>query len=219
MDNTNMSDIFPVYIINSAWSLANIRTFLMVQFGALPEDIYHMRIIRKNGKETNSTLVCMNRKIYDDAVSQKYNARNGNVNFMINQFVLREYNYPDEGYSRNLYIPMSKDISINEVEDLIHELLKICINASLISITDYSIKIPLESRETGQHKGLVYVTFNKNINLDTITIIKTLLNDTYVLREITDTNCEKILIKCYWARNKTNNKERNNKSKRVIKKD
>jgi hypothetical protein len=204
---------FPVYIVKSSWSLVNIRDFLAVQFGASLEDIYHIKIDRKQGQETNRTIIMMNPKIYDDAISQKYRNKVAGIDFMITEYVLREYNYPKEGYSNNLYIPLRDDINVTDANESLCEFFENCVKAGLISSTDYRIDIPLKSRETGQHAGAAYIVFGHKIDIETIAMIRVLLNDTHIYHESETGELERILINCYWARQVKGKKGKHNQKK------
>lgn len=216
-----------IAIIWSNWDLVRIFKFIEEKTNATKEDIGLMRILRKWNKhrkqstETDKTLILMKRSIYTTLVQLGYTDDQtaypaDRKDFRIQEYELREHNYPRKGYTHNLFIQLETGISVFNASIQLKAKLQTLERFDILSQSDTSITIPLLSREEGTHRGHAFVTFNKNTNnlLDRAALAKLLLHDTRLVLD----DDSKVLMKCFWAKSKETRNRKNKKNKRNNKK-
>ena len=103
-----------------------------------------------------------------------------NLDFRIAKYVLKDKGLPAPGYTSNFYIIIPKTIPTVEAEIALSSKLQSLVNFGLIKTEDYSLKIPLESRLTGEHRGFSYLAFSSEVEIITTANIKALLHDSFV---------------------------------------
>ena len=201
-DNENK---YAVVIVFSSWLLEDICAFLENELGATDEQIGLIRIDRvKDGdqyKETNRTILLLDRCLLDTAAKMGYTQYNRN--FKMAEYEVREHNLPRKGSSRNFYIPLPKELSGSDARAQIQNKLDVLMRFGMFPRSRPRLNIPLVSRETGgTHKNMAFVSFSKDTPVETIALARILIHDTrlYTAEE------EFGLMKCFWARENKKNK-------------
>ena len=80
----------------------------------------------------------------------------------------------------------AKEIETTEAEVLIKDKFKILEQFNVLSCNDYHIKIPLESRHDGSHRGFIYIEFTKELDVRINALIKVLLHDSFIYLDSID---------------------------------
>ena len=194
-----------MYIIYCPWSLLQIRKFLYSRLGAEQKDIYQIKIYRKNGKETNSTLVWMNPKIFLEAKKQNFHLKQSDIFFRILPYKLRNHHYPKKHYSDNLFLSFGTNISTYYAFFWIKKTLNISESIGYIPKNSYSIYIPLSSRYSGNNKGFAFIFFKQSVDVNGIAYTRLLLHDVVLSNKNQKTfqkNNSTILTYCNWSRKK-----------------
>ena len=201
-----------IAIVFSSWPLSGILVFLEDKLAAERNQIGIVRVDRFKGKETNRTIMLMDRKLFNEAIEDGLDKNKKSVDFKIAEYQLRPHNYPKSGYSSNLYIPLPDKISSDNASRQIQKKIDICVKFGLLTKGQARLNIPLKSRETGVHNGKAYITFNKDVPNNIPPSIKIILNDT---RLYLDDETSNELMICYWAIDKKRTKfkkgKRNNR--------
>lgn len=201
---------YVVGLIFSNWSLTEIKTFLEVRLEATTSQIGIMRVDRFQDKETNRTIILMDRQIYDRALTEGLDKPQKSIDFKITEYQLRPRNYPRDGFSNNLFIPLPKELNVESASKQIQLKIDICVKFGLLEKGQAKLAIPLKSRELGSHRGAAYITFPRDFEL--APLVKVVLSDTRLYLP-DETNQ---LMKVFWARdkkaNRNNRKNRRNKS-------
>lgn len=183
---------YPIYIIKSPWALKQIQEFIEIQFGAEPNDIGYMKILtRKRNQilvETNMTLILMKSDIYEEILKQNYMS---DPMFTISPYTIKSNLYPKPEYSKNIFIPFGINENADDVIYPINDILVKCARFNLIKADDYKIVVPLQSRQTGQHKGKLFVNFPLHVNIEVIILIKLLLTNLPINQEH---------VTCLWSK-------------------
>ncbi len=199
-DNENK---YAVVMVFSSWLLEDICAFLENELGATNEQIGLIRIDRvKDGdqyKETNRTILLLDRCLLDAAAKMGYTQYNRN--FKMSEYEVREHNLPRKGSSRNFYIPLPKELSGSDARAQIQNKLDVLVRFGMFPRSRPRLNIPLESRETGgTHKNMAFVSFSKDTPIETIALARILIHDT----RLYSSENEWGLMKCFWARENKN---------------
>ena len=195
--NNTKNTTYVVAVVFSQWPLGQICAFLEDEVGACQEQIGFMRIDRFKGKETNRTILLLERSLYEAADARGLTRHQRGTNFKIAEYELREHNYPKDGYTRNFYIPLPENLQADEGRAQLQNKLDVLVKFGVFSEDQAPrLKIPLESRETGKHRGQAFVTFARDTPNDAIALSRVLLHDTrlYTGDEEFDRMC------CFWAK-------------------
>jgi len=200
---------YAVVIVFSSWLLRDICSFLENELGATDEQIGLIRIDRvKDGdqyKETNRTILLLDRCLLEAAKKMGYTQYNRN--FKMAEYEVREHSLPRKGSSRNFYIPLPKELSGSDARAQIQNKLDVLVRFGMFPLSRPRLNIPLESRETGTHKNMAFVSFSKDTPVETIALARILIHDT----RLYSSEEEFGLMKCFWARE---NKNKGNKGSR-----
>ncbi len=199
---------YSIVIIYSNWTINKIYNFFNDYLDANKEEIGMYKIIKyknKQGqlKDSNKSLFLIKNTLFIRTLEEGLDMEQPKLDFRIADFNLNENHYPRDGYSSNFYIKIPKVLSVEDCEILIDEKMKIFINFDLISYNNYSIKIPLNSRITGEHKEYALLNF-ENVDLNIIAYIKLLMHDSFLYIQPDQTICN---LPVYWCKSKNNNKE------------
>lgn len=190
---------FPLYIVYSSWSLSRIEE-LFDDYDQ-HDGIGPMRIDRFRGEETNRTICLLKPELYQNLVAAGFTQRRYNFDFSIAEFKLREHNYPREGESRNLFVPLSHKLDANESRrQLENKLLELC-KFGVLNEGDYKVTIRLTSRHENNHTGSAFLIFKREVHLDQIAVAKIVLHDTWWY-DSSDESYE--LAQCFWAKEHKN---------------
>ena len=174
---------YSVVIVFSNWTILKICNFFTDYLDA-ENEIGMYKIIRykdNNGnyRDSNRTLFLIKNTLFNRAIESGLDMEQPNLDFRIEVFNLTQNHYPKEGYISNFYIKIPKDLTEINCELLIKEKLDIFIKYGLISLKNYSLKIPLESRMSGEHRGFAILKF-ENVELNIIAYIKLLMHDSFL---------------------------------------
>lgn len=190
---------FPVYIIFSRWSLPEIDSFLK-DYG----EAGFLRVVYDNsGKETDRTLAILPDDVYQSLCNNGYgesNDKRSGRGFCIKPFVLRDNSFPPAGRSEVLFVPLPKQTEYEKsfIVDTVNDKLTHLSEWDIIPDNSWNINVPLQSREKGGVKNGCFVSFNKDVSLARISMVRNLLNDTYWPNENVDEN--RPIFQCFWAR-------------------
>lgn len=215
----NNSDRCMVILIFSKWPLKRIVETLVDNYSIKYEDVGVVRIVRRWVKpvnkprrlvETDRTLLLVNRneKLTRDLGKDLEGMK-------IVEYKLRDSDFPRKRYSRNFHIELEKDITETEVRSQIEGKLDILNKFGLMDGLKYRINIPMKSRESGDHKGRCFVTWNNDADVNKLALIRLLIDETRLYKN----DDVYFLMKCTWAydrknRNNRNNNERNDRNRR-----
>lgn len=170
-----------IVIVYSNWTILKIFNFFADYLDATKEEIGMFKIIShkdRNGiyKHTNKCLFLIKNSLFIRALEYGLEIQQHDLDFRMTNFNLNEeYHYPKEGYNLNLFIKIPKNLNAVDCEILMKEKMNTFVKFDLISEKEYNMKIPLESRLTGEHKGYILVDFS-GVEADTIAYIKLLLH-------------------------------------------
>lgn len=195
---TNTDSTYVVAVAFSRWPLGQLLQFLEDKLSVSQSDVGVMRIDRSGGKETNRTIMLVSRSLYNKALEKGYSEHQPGLDFKLTQYELKEHNLPKDGYSRNFFIPLPPSLTGDEARDQLQNKLNVLSEFGMFSDSP-RLKIPLKSRETGEHKGQAYVTFSQNTPTNVIALARVLLHDT---RLYTTESVEYERMRCFWAREK-----------------
>ena len=193
-----------VAVIFSNWTLSEIFTFLEDYLDASKAQIGSARIEKyrtKDGKwkESNRTIILMDKKLYNEAINKDLGEKQPKLDFRIEEYKLSEHHYPKEGYKDEIFLNFPKEIPYKDIEIQIKERLKRLKLFGLLQYNNYRLIIPLESRETGEHKGFGYLKLGDE-DEDNKAQIRLLLHDS---RLYNDRDPSKhYYIKAKWAKKK-----------------
>ena len=210
-DSENTQTPYAVVIVFSGWRLDQICSFMEEELDAREEQIGLIRIDRTKGEETNRTIMLIERSLLEDAVAKGYDKFQRKLDFKISEYEIRDYNKPREGFSSNFFIPIKKELSTRSFIDQMETKLNILTSFGMFTRNTHPrLNVPLESRESGEHRGRGFVTFREDTDLEVISMARILLNDTRLY--IKD---EYHLMGCFWARQQTGKNQGKKKSKRT----
>lgn len=131
-------------------------------------------------KDSNRTLLLMKRELFERAITAGLNFAQPNLDFRITEFVLDAKHLPYEGFTSNLYMVIPKTLGLSDAEALIGEKLKMCVTFGLLQETQYSLRTPLKSRITGEHRGFMVCAFTEEVPVNVRALIRALLHDSYL---------------------------------------
>lgn len=181
-----MENDYTVAMVFSNWTLSKIFEFCKDYIDSSDEDIGLTKIERFKDKRTgemrdsNRTIILMKKKIFEKAIEAGLDMPQPNLDFRIDEYRLREKNFPALGYTSNFYIIIPKNIDYTEAEFCIKEKLRNIVSFGMLKPEDFSLKIPLASRITGEHRGFAYLSFVTEIDINIKAYIKALLHDCFM---------------------------------------
>jgi len=198
-----MAVTFPVYMIYSKWSLTQIDNFLK-EFG----EAEYLRIVYDNKHiETNRTIAILSDEVYKKLCDAGFNESKNN-GFKIKPYIVKEI---DNSIAvRTLFVPVPKEFCNlrDKVKDIISKKIINLSHLGIINESDWNINIPINTREKGDIKKGCYISFNDNVELERISLIRILLTDTYwpeiltldsLLSKTSDSG-ERKIFRCLWER-------------------
>ena len=148
-------------------------------------------------KESNRTIILMERELFDTAKDKGFDKKQAGLDLSISEYKLKEYYFPKENETGNIFLSFPKNIPYKYVNLQIRDKLKKFKEFSLIK-HKYKLVIPLKSRETEEHGGFAYLNFT-NDDLNSRALIKLLLHDS---RLYNDTDDKRYYLKTNWVRDK-----------------
>jgi len=194
----NINENYPIYIIYSSWSLDRIRAFLS---NFMPNSVSIMKIIYDSSlNETNKTIVLLKEELYNLLIDEGYGISRFEIDFKIKKYKFNNNILPPEGSSYNLFIPIIKKTTENQVTAIINKKLDELAEFKIIPEKSWRLKCPIDSRESGLVKLGCFIFFRNDVNIASISVVKFLLNNTYWI-DNQDTKYDNT-IKCNWARPK-----------------
>ena len=196
-------DKYVVAVAFSKWSLMEIFDFMADHLEAKKEQIGAARIDRykaKGGeiKESNRTIMLIERELFQEAVSKDLNKSQTNSDFKIAEYTLNDRHFPNENQKANLYLNFPNEIPVKDIELQLKDKLKTFKDFGLLK-GKYRIVIPLKSRETGENHGFGYVNFTDD-DLKSRALIKVLLHDSRLYNDKDPDN--RYYLKAYWTKDK-----------------
>ena len=176
---------YVVALVFSNWTIGKIHNFLEDYLDARKCDIGLSKIERyrdRRGemKDSNRTLLLLKREIYEKALQSGLDMQQPNLDFKISEFTLLHKHLPFEGYISNLFIRFPPTVPTSDCETLIKEKMDSLVSFGLLGEQDYSMKIPLNSRITGENRGFAICNFSENVDVKTRALIRALLNDSFL---------------------------------------
>jgi hypothetical protein len=172
------------------------------------EQVGVMRIDRFKGVETNRTILLLSRSVYDTADRLGYTQQQRGLDFKLTEYQLRDHNLPKLGFTRNFFIPLPTALNADEArEQLQNKLDVLCGFGMFLEAERPRLKIPIKSRETGEHRGQAYVTFAHQTPVAVVALARILLHDTRLYTKADDEHFER--MSCFWARDKEDNNQGN----------
>lgn len=192
-----MSDTktYKVAVIYSSWSIQSI-TDKLSEYGS-SDDFAMLRVDRHKGEETNRTICLMDSDFFDSMISSGYDRRKYGEDFSMTEYQIRDHNYPKEGETDSLYIPLPKSLTGAECQQQMQRKLDTICGFGVCTVDDIKINIPMKSRDTGEHNGLLFLSVKKELPKECITVFKILIHDTWWY---TSDDERVSLCRCYWAR-------------------
>jgi len=198
---------FPVYLLYSKWSLVQLDNFLK-EFG----DVGFLRIMYDNdGHETDRTIGIIPTAAYEALCQDGYGVSESTSNdrfsrgFRITPFLLKDNNFPGEGRTKTLFVPVPQTLVANDsqVIETVIDKLKHLAEWEIIPDNSWVVNVPLKSREKGGVQGGCFISFNRDIALERIAMVRTLITDTYWPDQADNT--ERPVFRCFWARDRNTN--------------
>lgn len=186
MENIENVEKSIVAVVFSSWTLSKIVEFFRDYLDCYEDDIGITKIERfkdqrtEEMKDSNRTLVLLKIDLYTKAIEAGLDMPQDNLDFRISEYIIKPKNYPPINYTDNLYLIIPKNVKITEAEFSILEKLKRMVEFGMMRKDDYNLKIPLESRLTGDHRGFGYLSFSSQVRLNTRVLIKALLHDSFM---------------------------------------
>ena len=183
----------PIYLIYSRWSLQQIENFL-TQYGPVG---YLRIILDKAGVETDRTIAIISSDTFELLKKNGYDEHQYGKDFMITPFVLRKL---ASEAKHSLFVPVPKEIASfdSNVIDEINGRMVHFSEWGIITSDAWQVTAPLLSRETGGIRNGCFITFKKTLPLETVSLIRLLLTDTYW--RFTPQGSDPIRFNCYWTR-------------------
>ena len=198
---------YELVVAYSSWGLPTIRELFESQVDDFGEEDYSkhvgpMRVDRVKNAETNRTICLISRRLYDEMVRTGHNRRAPGVDFSFNKYVVRQHNFPKTGESDQLFVPLPPNLTATECRTQLEEKLDSIHQLGVVAQQTVKVTIPLKSRDRDEHKGLAFVVFGKEADLQDRTVVKLMLHDTWWYGK---DNWEG-LAKCYWAKDREEKK-------------
>jgi len=212
MDSNKQVDDFPVFLIKSKWSLNAIRELINYYSESTYSSSEYMRIIfDREGRETDLTICILNDKTYENLCNAGYNNMKRFSEFEITPYGLINKNFPGEGQTENLFVPVPKNLGFqdSEIFNMINIKLDYLVKNNILPPSSWEIKTPLISREKGGIKGGCFIKFKEDVEEESKAMVRILLHDTYWDPDSDDGH----ILKCYWAREQVKRPYNNNNSK------
>ena len=189
---------FPVFVIHSRWSLSKLGDFLD-GYG----DVGFLRIVYdKDGNETDRNIAILPQSTYKDLCDDGYNRRQYGKGFVIAPYTLRDNNFPGENHTSTLFIPVPDELSSEDdvVVNTINDKLKHLSDWNIIPPDSWSVNVPLKSREKGGIRFGCFVSFKRDVPLESRAIVRVLITDTYWSELEESPSEESPVFRCFWAR-------------------
>ena len=186
---------YAVVVVFSRWTLGQLGSFLQEELGVTPEQVGFMRIDRHDNKETNRTILLVEREVLDAARRRGFTEPKRGLDFRMCEYELREHNYPREGYTTNLFIRLPESLSENFARRQLEDRFDI-LNTFGFKLTP-TLAIPLKSRESAEHWNKLYVTFPRGTSQKEIALARVLLHDTRLYLQEDSDKVER--MNCSWA--------------------
>lgn len=201
------TDIFPVYVIFSGWSMGEIADFIEEK-AAHKNDVGIMRIDFFEGKETDRTIILLDSNLYQKLREETRH----NKEFSIDQFKLGSHWYPKRDESeKSLYIQLPNCHDARQCRESLTLKLKEMVHFGMFGGDDYKISIPLESRNGSKHMGHSYVDFDESVGPDAIAFARVLLSySDWNYKMDWNDNEDPWRVRCYYKKTKqsrSNNSE------------
>jgi len=203
------SSDFPVYLVHSKWTLSKIDKFLN-EYGKPG----FLRIVYDGeGNETSRSIAILDNDTYDALCKDGLYERQRGVDFVIAPFTLKDNNFPGEGRTKTLFVPVPKTLGSDDetVSTVVGNKLKHLAEWNVIPDKSWSVNIPLKSRETGGIRSGCFISFQRDVHIDCIAMVRILLTDTYWPEEPESSENERAIFRCFWARDR-DRKERTEKA-------
>jgi len=192
---------YVVSLIFSNWTLTEIFNFFEDYLETTKEHVGAVKIERYKNKqgvlrESNRTVMLITRELFSKATNKGLNNKQPSLDFQIDEYKLSDKHFPRNNQIANIFLSFPKDIPYNDIDIQIRDKLKIFKKFGLLK-HNYKLVIPLESRETEEHRGFGYLNFTQD-NLTERALIRLLLHDSKLF---TDNN-KKEYLQAYWVKNK-----------------
>ena len=215
-DTQNTSESTPVeetpyaiVVVFSRWTLGQLGSFLQEEMGVTQEQVGFMRIDRHDNKETNRTILLVDREVLDAARRRGFTEPKRGLDFRMCEYELREHNYPREGYTTNLFVRLPESISGEFARRQLENSFEI-LNSFGFKLTP-TLAIPLKSRESAEHWNKLYVTFPRGTSQKEIALARVLLHDTRLYLEEDSAKFER--LNCSWAWDNKSKQQNKSQSK------
>jgi hypothetical protein len=201
---------YPLFIVYSRKSVDYITNFLG-NYGALGHDgVYGVHVCYDmNGNETNRSLVLCEEDIYEDLVAQGYEKTDQRLPNRQNEFLIDRYRFfPDNHHPKNeqtynFFIklppvthPAFTDCKASHFVSQLERVLNELVRAKVLPDHGYHLNVPMESRTTGKHRGVAYVTFDKNVDRNAIAAARVYIDHFNVENTKGDTF---FVVRCLYA--------------------
>lgn len=197
--DNNKKTLYAVVVLFSNWPLRQICAFLEEELGGSSEQVGVMRIDRSKGKETNRTIMLVNRTLLTAAEQKGFTQAQRGLDFKVTEYELRDHNRPKAGFTRNFYVPLPEDLPASDANAQLENKIDVLCRFGMFSKNRPRVKIPLVSRESEKHQGRAFVTFGRESDDDEIALARILLNDTKLYKGENDYT----LMRCLWAKERS----------------
>lgn len=208
--NTPIStQTFKVYLIHSRRSLTSIEGFLNGYADSKNGDgIGYIRIVYdREGHETNRTIAILSDSVYDRLLKDGCDRHRDGRDFAISPFTLKDFNFPGEGRTNSLFVPVPESLRghSDEVVQAISDKLAHYADWDVLPDQSWTIKPVLVSREVGDIKNGCFISFKNDVTVESRAMIRVLLSDSYWPIRHTDNledsdDDKKEIFQCFWAR-------------------
>ena len=177
---------YVVTLVFSNWTLSKIFEFFRDYLEAQQNELGLTKIERFKDKKTgemrdsNRTIILMKRTLFEKAITSGLDMPQPNLDFRIAEYILSQKSFPSDNYTSNLYLIIPKHVPFVDAEQAILEKMRNLILFNVLEEKDFTLRIPLSSRLTGDHRGFAYLSFNEKVDLTTKAFVKALLNDGFM---------------------------------------
>lgn len=186
---------YSVFMIHSSWSLDSISEFIANHGDE--DKIGYMRVrYDRERRPTNQTIALLHESVYTSLAEAGYDRHNFGTDFSVKRLYLTQGNYPGEGRSSTLFIPIPRDLGMTEreIQDKVHSKLTMMSDWGILPAKCWNVRTPLKSRETGESSGGCFVSWKKDVEPEAIAVAKLVLDDGYWEEDID------AFFRCFWAR-------------------
>jgi hypothetical protein len=197
---------FPVFMLHSSWSLSRLDEFL-ASYG---DDVGSLRVVFNNkGEETPRTIALFSEHLYEALCRDGFDHHQYGRNLTVSEFVLKDNNYPGEGRTKTLFVPVPNVLSEDEnvVVAAVSDKLKHLAEWNIVPAGSWSINVPIKSREKGGVRSGCFISFKRDVSLDEIAMTRVLLTDTYWPESTDGSYVERPAFRCFWARDRKQHEE------------